>query len=162
GQTDWEEMDLSFGGEDFGWPCYEGGGPTPFQVSGQTYGDFPACQAKYANNKTKAPAFAYPHNFGACNPLLPTGNTVSAGPRYEGDQYPAGYRGQVIFGDVGFGPPAPQQCGWIGRANIKNGALADYQVFAKDWPLVVDIESAPDGNLAFVSLEDNEVVEIKY
>jgi hypothetical protein len=153
-------MDLATGGEDFGWPCYEGAGPDPFEVSGQTYGDFPHCQAKYASNATKAPAFAFPHNYTGCDGLLPTGNTVIAGPVYEGDQYPAGYRGQMIFGDVGdIGIPG---CGWIARANIKNGALSDYQLFATGWPSGVDLETAPDGNLAFVSLTNHTVSEIRY
>jgi glucose/arabinose dehydrogenase len=165
GQNDWEEVNLSNGGEQFGWPCYEGAGPDPFHDQmGAKYSDLQWCKDMYAANNVTAPAFTYPHGPAGCDANLPSGNTVVGGPVYMGDQYPAGFRGQLFFGDVGDfgGPPSPQGCGWIGRAGISGKSLVNYQKFATGWPLGVDLEIAPDGNLAFVSLVDDEVVEIVY
>jgi hypothetical protein len=163
GQTDWEEIDFANGGENFGWPCREGFVATPFHSSSSsdTYGDYPQCQAVDANNTTAPPLMAFPHNAAECDGSLPTGNTVVGGPVYEGDQYPAGYRGQLFFGDVGdIGIPG---CGWLARVNINGGnSLSDFQNFATGWPSGVDLESAPDGNVAYVSLKDGAVREIVY
>jgi glucose/arabinose dehydrogenase len=161
GQVDYEEIDFANGGENFGWPCREGFVATPFQNAGQHYGDYPKCQAVNANNTTTPPLLVAAHNYTACDASLPTGNTIVGGPIYEGDQYPAGYRGQLFFGNVGdIGVPG---CGWLARVNVNNGSsLSDFQNFATGWPTGVDLESAPDGNLAYVSLGDGAVREIVY
>ncbi|HKN93216.1 MAG TPA: PKD domain-containing protein [Thermoleophilaceae bacterium] len=162
GQGNWEEIDLASGGEDFGWPCYEGAGPDQFSANGQSYQDWSQCQAKYANNQTKAPALAVAHHYPDCNASTPTGDTIVGGPVYEGDQYPAGYRGQLFFGDVG-GGFFDATCGWIGRANISGNSLTGYQPFATVVSQGVDIETDPvNGNLVYVSLLDGAVREIEY
>jgi glucose/arabinose dehydrogenase len=160
GQVDFEEIDFAHGGENLGWPCREGFVPTPFKVSGQTYGDFPQCQAVNADNTTTPPALVAAHNYHQCDSTLPTGNTIIGGPVYEGDQYPAGYRGQLFFGDVGdLGIPG---CGWLSRASVSGDSLSNYETFATGWPSGVDLESAPDGNLAYVSWHEGAVREIVY
>ncbi|HEY2604180.1 MAG TPA: PQQ-dependent sugar dehydrogenase [Thermoleophilaceae bacterium] len=161
GQNAFEEIDLASGGENFGWPCFEGAVQDPFvDPSMNTYETFPQCQALYANKTTTAPAFNYPHNYTQCTPSSPNGNTIVGGPVYDGDKYPAAYRGQLFFGNVGdIGVPG---CGWIGRATISGGSLTNFQVFATSWPGSVDLDTAPDGNLVYVSLKDDAVREIEY
>jgi glucose/arabinose dehydrogenase len=162
GQNAYEEIDFANGGENFGWPCREGFVATPFQNAGQTYGSkYQQCADVDANNTTAPPLLVAAHNYTACDASLPTGNTIVGGPIYEGDQYPAGYRGQLFFGDVGFG--SPPGCDWLARVNIVGDrSLTDYQPFATGWPQGVDLEAAPDGNLAYVSLGENAVREIVY
>ena len=68
-----------------------------------------------------------------------------------GDQYPAGYRGTTFFADY--------MCEWIDRADM-SGSSPAMPSFATGWENGVDLESAPDGNLAYVA--DNEVREVVY
>src|SRR5262249_55182414 len=50
GENAYEELALANGGEDFGWPCWEGPVQTPFQDSmGKKYSTPPFCMARYAN-----------------------------------------------------------------------------------------------------------------
>jgi glucose/arabinose dehydrogenase len=166
GQSAWEEIDFSHGGENFGWPCREGFEATPFKGPGDTmYGDYQQCKDVNANNTTTPPALVAAHDYESgvpCDSKAPTGNTIVGGPVYEGDQYPAGYRGQVFFGDVGGLPSLHEGCGWMGRADVSGNTLTNYESFATDWPAGVDLESAPDGNLVYVSLSDNAVRELVY
>jgi glucose/arabinose dehydrogenase len=162
GQNAFEEVDFANGGENFGWPCREGFVATPFQNAGHMFSDYPQCQAVNAHNTTTPPLMVVAHNATQCDASLPTGNTIIGGPIYEGDQYPAGYRGQLFFGDVGdFGIPG---CGWLARATVNGdgNSLSGFQNFATGWNMGVDLESAPDGNLAYVSLRDGAVREIVY
>jgi glucose/arabinose dehydrogenase len=161
GLGSWEEIDFSHGGENFGWPCREGFVATPpLETGGPEYGDYPQCQAVDANNTTAPPALVAAHNYDHCDSTIPTGNTIVGGPVYEGNQYPSGYRGQLFFGNVGdIGTPG---CGWIGRGTLSGDSLSNYQSFATSWSGGVDLESAPDGNIVYVSLFDNAVRELVY
>jgi glucose/arabinose dehydrogenase len=163
GQDHFEEVDLTSGGQNFGWPCYEGNHVNNFTNNdGNKYSDQSFCTTMYNAGTATPAAFEISHNNDVCDASIPSGETVVGGPVYEGDQYPAGYRGQLFFGDVGGGPNDPS-CGWLGRASISGNSLTNYQAFSTDWNSVgVDIESAPDGNLAYVALGDSAVREIVY
>jgi PKD repeat protein len=157
GENAYEELDLSSGGEDFGWPCWEGVGHTPFQDdSNQRYDTTQYCMDRYAlPNTTTAPAYSwshlsYPIDQSKCNTTV--GNTAIGGPTYTGDQYPAGYRGTIFFGDW--------TCRWIGRAVVSGNTVSSVQPFASGWHGGVDLLSAPDGNIAYV--DDTGVHEIVY
>jgi glucose/arabinose dehydrogenase len=158
GENAWEEFDLASGGEDFGWPCWEGNGHT---TTAHPYANTDYCKARYADtaDTPTPPTFAWAHV-----PYLSTGpdrtqcsvgglrgNTSIGGPTYMGDQYPAGYRGTIFFADY--------MCQWINRATVGGGAPT-WQPFASDWENGVDLESAPDGNLVYIA--DNEVREVVY
>jgi glucose/arabinose dehydrogenase len=158
GQDAYEEIDLAHGGEDFGWPCFEGFRPTTLT---NNYSRTPFCRHK--RGRWTRPAFAIPQPNNVCKPGKPSGDVVIGGPVYQGTQYPRAYSGRLFFGDAGdFGPGFPRHCGWLGTARISGHKLVDYRPFATQWPIGVDIESAPDGNIVYVSLKDHAVREIVY
>jgi glucose/arabinose dehydrogenase len=157
GENNWEELDLAHGGEDFGWPCWEGNGHTPFDDGmGNRYDTTSYCQARYAAGDTPAaPALAwshisYPATPEKCGGTPPHGNAAIGGPMYMGDQYPAGYRGTIFFADF--------ICQWLSRAVVSGGS-ASLEPFSAA-TTTVDLETAPDGNLALLTHE--EVHEIVY
>ncbi len=81
GWNTWEEIDLVRPGANYGWPCFEGDGPTP------GYRDLPGC----AGATNTAPLYTYPHG--------PMGTSVTGGIVYTGASYPEQYRGAYFFGD---------------------------------------------------------------
>jgi glucose/arabinose dehydrogenase len=160
GQNAWEELDLANGGEDFGWPCWEGNVETPFEDGAMmTYKDSPFCKARYANPAATGPAptfpawswfhVNYPVDLSKCTNTV--GNTSIGGPEYMGDQYPAGYRGTIFFGDW--------TCQWINHATLSGNTVTGVNLFASGWNGGIDLLSAPDGNLAYIDNTGvNEVV----
>jgi PKD repeat protein len=74
------------------------------------------------------------------------------GPVYLGDEYPAGYRGAIFYGDF-FGTL---------RRLVANGSGGPISApFAHDWS-GVDLTSAPGGNLVYVDFSDGSVKQIVY
>jgi glucose/arabinose dehydrogenase len=151
GEMDFEELNLASGGEDFGWPCFEGPGPTP----SHGYKTDMRCTAVYTAGGTTLPAFYYQHRSGStdCSSATPKGNAIVGGPTYMGDQYPAGYRGTLFFGDY--------ICSWLNRASVSGNTVTGFVNFSDDWQ-GVDLESAPDGNLVYVDAGPGAVHEIVY
>lgn len=92
----------------------------------------------------------YPVDLSKCAYNL--GNTAIGGPTYMGDQYPAGYRGTIFFGDW--------TCQWIDQATVSGNTVTNVTQFATGWKGGIDLLSAPDGNLAYV--DDTGVHEIVY
>ncbi|SDF27635.1 YD repeat-containing protein [Blastococcus aurantiacus] len=77
----WEEINLVRPGASYGWPCFEGNGPTP------GYRDLAGCAGK----TNTAPLHTYVHG--------PLGTSVTGGIVYTGASYPEQYRGAYFFGD---------------------------------------------------------------
>jgi glucose/arabinose dehydrogenase len=89
GWNDFEEVDVARGGEDFGWPCWEG------QLSFRNaYSSLSQCTALYNSPppSLKAPLFSWPH-FSA------NGDASVGGAFYTASTYPADYQGAFFFGD---------------------------------------------------------------
>jgi glucose/arabinose dehydrogenase len=154
GEDSFEELDLASGGEDFGWPCWEASEHT----TSPDYASSPQCAAVYAAGGVTGPALVYPHLPrsmipGRCSPGAPNGNAIIGGPTYMGDQYPVGYRGTIFFGDF--------MCSWLDRASVSGTRVTGFTNFSPDWR-GVDLESAPDGNLAYVDSMSGELREIVY
>jgi glucose/arabinose dehydrogenase len=84
-----EELDVTQPGRSYGWPCYEGRARTP------SYQDLASCAAQYAAGVHQPPAYEYAHN--------QSDAAIMVGPRYEGDKYPAAYRGAWFFADYAKG-----------------------------------------------------------
>ncbi|HEX6357513.1 PQQ-dependent sugar dehydrogenase [Actinophytocola sp.] len=74
-----EEVNLVTPGNNYGWPCWEGGQQTGWQ-------EYPEC----AGVSTAKPLYSYPHV---------GGSAVTGGVFYTGDSYPTQYRGRYFFGD---------------------------------------------------------------
>ncbi|MBB3083248.1 PQQ-dependent sugar dehydrogenase [Geodermatophilus sabuli] len=81
GWTAWEEVDVVRPGAVYGWPCWEGDGPTP------GYAELPGCQGV----PNTPPLWAYPHG--------PQGSSITGGFVYTGTAYPPEYQGAYFFGD---------------------------------------------------------------
>jgi glucose/arabinose dehydrogenase len=86
GWQTWEEVNVARGGENFGWPCYEGVGRTT------GYQDLDACKQLYAaGTVVTAPLTTWRHT--------PVGGAAVGGVFYRGTSYPAAYRGRYFYGD---------------------------------------------------------------
>lgn len=142
GWTQWEELNAAAAGANFGWPWYEGGNGASLRTGG--YQDLAAAQAFYASGQTVTPA-VYALNHAA------TGiNAIIMGDVYTGSVFPAQYRDNVFFNDLGQG---------IVR-NIRfnpNGTVASVGTFATGHQYVVHMAQGPDGNLYFVDIDDGRV-----
>ena len=132
----YEEIDLvRSAGKSYGWPCYEAGTHTP------GYSALTGCSPEYAKEGTAAantpPDYSYAHD---------GGNAIVAGPEYTGSAYPASYRGTIFFGDY---------AGRFVRRLVvdANDNVTSAQAFAINWS-GVDLKTAPDGNLTYVSFGD--------
>jgi glucose/arabinose dehydrogenase len=160
GWSEREEVDLiGAGGRNYGWPCYEGAEHTP------GYRELDACQAEYAKEGNPAtrdvlPDFDYPHRDpNDPNPPPLSGNTVLGGPTFEGDQYPAAYKDTIFVADF-----SAEQ---ILTLKQQASGLPTVQVFGTDMGPIVDVDTAPDGNLVYTSLGDfsatgGSIQEISY
>ena len=174
GDFTWEELDLVGPGGNYGWPCYEGPARDPQYESDSSTSA--ACAQQYAKEGTPnadlAPAFPFPHpddSFCPCGPV--TGETVIGGPEYTGDQYPLGFYHSLFLGN--FMNSDSDTTGFIDRVNLDaSGNVASVAPFATNWPQAgqtagVDLETAPDGNLVYVSIAEGTnsqgvVREVKY
>jgi glucose/arabinose dehydrogenase len=88
GWNSYEEQDYARGGENFGWPCYEGSARTP------GHQDTARCKSYYASGERYDPPFySVSRNAG--------GVSTTGGIFYKGTSYPAAYRGAYFFGDYG-------------------------------------------------------------
>jgi glucose/arabinose dehydrogenase len=135
-----------------GWPCYEGsnGRPTP-QPSYQTErSTAAACRKVYPPGAlggtgagANAPLWAYPHVATAC---------IIGGPKYTGRaNYPRKYDGLLFVAD------------WardtFHTVNPTTGAAT---LFGSGWGSPLDIQLAPDGNVAYLAQTAQSLREIVY
>jgi glucose/arabinose dehydrogenase len=134
-----EELDLVKGGQNMGWPCYEGTAQSDFAKYSQ-------CKQLYKKERKRKkhgkpplvtkPAYQYFHNF--------QGSVVVAGPRYAKTRYPKKYRKRVFFADY--------LRGFIKTIDLgAKGKKGKPSAFATGVPGIVDIEQGPDGNLVLVN-----------
>ncbi len=134
-----EEIDIVRPGRNYGWPCYEGSVRTP------AYRDFKRCKPRYAREgtprETTAPLYDY------------TGYpaTVIGGPVLHNGFWPAAYQGRLFFGDFAHS--------FIRSLDLSTGEAAP---FAEGAGAQVDLEEAPDGNLAYVDIGGGEVKKIAW
>ena len=147
GWAEREEVDLiGAGGRNYGWPCYEGVQHTP------GYRELDACQAEYdkePNPSTRdvLPDVDYPHRDpDDPDPPAPSGNTVLGGPTYQGNEYPSSYLNKVFVGDY-----SAQEIRTLEPHPSGGPTLAS---FGTDMGPIVDVDTAPDGNLVYTSLGD--------
>ncbi|MDQ1652840.1 MAG: hypothetical protein QOI35_2040 [Cryptosporangiaceae bacterium] len=140
----WEEVDVASGGENFGWPCYEG---QNIKTSG--YGNLAGCQAMYANNiRHDAPLFAWPHN-GA-------GAAAIGGMFYTGVSYPAVYRGRYFFADYAQGVLR-----MIGT-DINDKVTSPGTLFASGLGAPVAIHPMLNGDLAYADILTGTIQRLRY
>jgi glucose/arabinose dehydrogenase len=171
GSGEYEEVDVAKGGENFGWPCFEGpltnlnefGGATDF-VNGRT------CQNEHADSQflagITAPLWSYLHAFldGESAP----GNAIIggefAGPNYgplsgsyfvADNPYGAMWTLRTDDSDAPVSLPANRDDWFAGPSNSNyppDGGLG----------LPSAVHMAPDGNLQYADLFSSQIIELKY
>jgi glucose/arabinose dehydrogenase len=95
GWNAWEEVELCLGGENFGWPCFEGRGPQPAYRAVDTFGICDGVAVAHA-----PPVLAWHHSQTSAGF---SGNCASGLCVYRGQRYPEVYRGRLFFSDFGQG-----------------------------------------------------------
>lgn len=155
-----EELNVSVnGGENFGWPCFEGFGPT------DQYSNLPPatrwlCSA-FGTPDNPAAAATFPqvssHHSTAALSVPPgfTGNASLGGAFYTGTLYPPQYRNRFFTLDFGQS--------WLHALRFDTlGVRQDVQDFAIGLQGPVDVEVEPGtGDLVYISIYDNQVLRIR-
>jgi glucose/arabinose dehydrogenase len=145
GWNTWEEMNVvQRGGDDFGWPCYEGDGPNP---------DYRAasggrCDRLIVNGQNPFDA-TVPGNYRrpSVSFMHPDSNAVSGVAFYVGGDYPRQYMGRLFQADVIHH--------WIRMFSIgaDGQPAAQYTPFVTNAVEPVDVEANPDtGDLYYISM----------
>ena len=135
GWTQWEEINVGSGGENFGWPAFEGGSGVSNQTGG--YRNLAAVQSYYATNPdVTAPAWARLHSDG--------GRAIVMGD-FVGSAYNSVYDGALLFTDIG---------DQVLRAATFNsaGEVTSVDVVSLPVGFIVDITTGLDGRLYYVDI----------
>lgn len=148
GAANWEEMDLSTGGENFGWPFYEA-----FLSRSDSCPDL-----RPPDEELTFPIDAYKH--------VKDKYSVIGGPVYHGvayphdDSFPPRYEGNVFFADFF------HELLWNLRYDRKKGKWErdkkNGRFFGKGLVTPADMAVGPDGALYYVSLETGTIEKIRY
>ncbi len=141
-----EELNLVRAGGNYGWPCYEGPGKSPWEWD-------PACQPLYQREGTNLaaipPAWSLSHALRP-DPVDPrwtsNGASIVAGPMLTSSNYPSEWRGRIFVGDYARS--------WLAALRVvAPETLGPTPTpFALDLASHVDLQQGPDGNLHYVSL----------
>jgi glucose/arabinose dehydrogenase len=143
GWQTWEEIDVARGGENFGWPCYEGNGRTT------GYSTLATCQQMYAAGApVTPPLYTYNHNA--------TGAAAVGGVFYQGTSYPAAYRGRYFFADY-----ARQTVSTLGTDTNDRLTTAPSQ-FGAGIGAPVDFGAAPNGDIVFADIASGTLKRLRY
>jgi glucose/arabinose dehydrogenase len=137
-----EEIDLAEPGGNYGWPCWEGPGPTPGWDSNV------ACDPFYAPGAVDEPAWTYGNGPGA---------SIVGGPPYPASgPFPAAFDGDYLVGDYAQG--------WIKRLELGSEPPVVKEFAGGAGPL--DLQVTPAGNVAYAAAEglsfDGRVAEIRH
>ena len=136
GASTWEEVDAARGGENFGWPCFEGPEPNA------AYQDVPpppglSCEPA-AMPGTLAGPLAYWHHYNGAHssPAGLQAKSITGGDVYRGGAYPSAYAGALFMADF------DQQ--WVLAARFgPDGEVATVERVASEAGYVVDVEYEP-------------------
>jgi glucose/arabinose dehydrogenase/PKD repeat protein len=143
GWNDREEVDIASGGEDFGWPCYEG--PLDFRNAHSSDNE---CQILYSrggldsyNHQVVAPAFYWPHT---------GGNASVGGDFYLSNSYPAQFQGSFFFADYAAGLIYTLDTKGVGSQ------------FATGVGGTVALHVGPNGDIFFADINSSNIFRLRY
>lgn len=166
GWRTWEEINRiadPWQPNNFGWPCYEGAGPTP------EYRDTAFCQALYRvvdgdPSAHTPPYHAYRHgskdDAGRCEG---PGGAISGLAFYDGShsshgaRFPEHFQGGLFYADFMRG------CIWFLPAG--EDGLPDprqEEIFSSEASTPVDLQVGPDGSLYYVSVGTGEIHRVRH
>lgn len=172
GAGTFEELSVAVGGENFGWPCYEG-----FSIQNQyfaadpsSYGcdtlettinpgllTAPVLSWHHGDPAQVQPAGIYVSSSGTTASSGFTGSTAMGGAFYLTGTYPSSYRGKLFFSDF--------SAGWIkvGTTDTTTEQLLQVNDFATGIAGMADIKTHPlTGDLYYVSLYNGALMHIQY
>jgi glucose/arabinose dehydrogenase/chitodextrinase len=148
GWNTYEEVDIANGGENFGWPCWEG--PPTFRNG---YDALSQCQALYANPPAnlKAPLYFWNH-FNAA------GDAAIGGVLYQGTTYPADYQGAYFFADYAAGRI------WTMRTNGSDTIVRAPEAngFGTAVGAPVGFRAGPNGDVFYADIASASVKRLRY
>jgi glucose/arabinose dehydrogenase len=142
--------------ENYGWPCYEGGGGQ-WQYSSL---GLDLCAPLYLNDTTTYPFFHYSHD--PATPVYPgdpcpRGGASTSGIAFGQEAALPGYGGALFFADF------TRNCIWAAKAGVDGRPDTDrVQVFASDAAGPVDVEIGPRGDLFYVDLMGGTIRRIRH
>lgn len=144
GWSTWEEIELCAGGENFGWPCFEGVGPQPSYQA--------ADPAGFCATVLHAPPLVSWHH-SSNGSIGFKGNCATGIAVYSGTQFPPLYQGAVFFCDFG--------ASWIRFLRLDAaGGVQTIQPFATTAGSPTSLEFDPaSGDLVLASLEAGGTVQ---
>lgn len=146
----WEEINRGEPGANFGWPFFEGGKGESLRTI--VYEETPQAQRFYAdpasNSSVVSPLIGLSHLTDSVTSLL-------LGDFYTGSAFPSEFRGDLFFGDT--------VRRTISYANFDAaGNVQSIETFATDVGFVVDLKTAPDGNLYFVDFITGRIGRLRF
>lgn len=138
GWNTWEEVNLCLGGENFGWPCFEGNYPQNDYQNADVHGLCTGVGGAHAR-----PLIAWHHSAGTAGFR---GNCAAGLCVYTGTRYPELYRGRLFFSDYGRN--------WMRAARLdEDHGLESSLSFGSDFGGLVDLVSEPGtGDLVYAAL----------
>nr|CEL18799.1 Chitinase [Kibdelosporangium sp. MJ126-NF4]CTQ96348.1 Chitinase (EC 3.2.1.14) [Kibdelosporangium sp. MJ126-NF4] len=156
----WEEVNriadpIDGSVDNFGWPCMEGN-----QRNGGYNFGLTMCERMYSGAVPNTPPhYTYHHS----DPVVPgdgceteVGSSVSGAAFYNGDSYPAQYKGALFFADYS------RRCIWTmfpGTNGVPDPAT---RIGFKTNAFAVDLKIGPNGDLFFVDIAAGEVRRFRY
>ncbi|HKY65486.1 MAG TPA: PQQ-dependent sugar dehydrogenase [Acidimicrobiales bacterium] len=160
GWDTWEEIDRvadvnDGAAENFGWPCYEGGG----RQGGYDGANLNSCESLYTGASQVPPLHGYHHDGNVVSgDGCATGSSAISGIAFEeGSNYPAELDGALFFSD------AARSCIWV----MKRGSGADptpalLSRFVGGAGQVVQVAVGPGGDLFYLDLEGGALHRVVY
>jgi hypothetical protein len=154
-----EEIDISSGGgENFGWPCYEGPGPAPMYPNlNPSSSGCNTINTPPNPGPLTSPLASWTHDDPKQSfPPGALGRNAIGGVIYNGTIYPMAYRDSYFYADF-----------WSGWINILKVDVANQMVnsfgFADGISSLVDLEPDPvSGDLFYVTYADSKLWRITY
>jgi glucose/arabinose dehydrogenase len=160
GWNNWEEIDRVANPtdatlENFGWPCYEGGGR---QGSYDNAG-LNLCESLYVSGGVTAPHYTYDHAAKVFpDETCPTGGSSISGLAFNpsGSTLPAAYDGALFFADYS------RNCIWVQRRDGGTLPAGTPRTFRAGAAGPVDLEMGPGNDLFYPELNGGRIRRIHY
>ncbi|MEM0961149.1 MAG: PQQ-dependent sugar dehydrogenase, partial [Bacteroidota bacterium] len=154
GWSVWEEINVAEGGENYGWPCWEG------PALHGSYPDLsPATNSCADDNAGALAAPSYYWHHSRSNRSVPSGRTARAivsGDVYRGQKYPAYYRGALFYGDYTRGWMAASQLGGAGQPTQERTFSTDIG------PIVAYVYDAASEYLHLVNVFSGRIQRLRH
>ncbi len=158
GWHDFEELNVATGGENFGWPCYEGPTQQPEYFDAE-----PTSAACDTIGSPDNPgllswpiAWWHRNNGNLSQPFGLEGRSATGGVFYTHDAYPPRYRGALFFTDYVRDWVAVMQLG-------ERNEMVTAELFYDNLNSPVDAETHPiTGDVHIVSIADGDIFRIVY